>query len=119
MHLARQEGLTREQLDSLPSHVATRADAARADVCAICLCEPQCGDAHSMVKVMSWWCRSSRLTALARLGLTVQAPGYAMHSGRAAEPKKSIHTAIHTGYPYSHTYSHTCRAQWEVASIRP
>ena len=36
--------LTREQLDSLPGHVATHADAARAEVCAICLCEPERGD---------------------------------------------------------------------------
>ena len=36
--------LTREQLDSLPGHVATRADAARGETCAICLCEPEVGD---------------------------------------------------------------------------
>ena len=54
-----QARLTREELDSLPGHVATRADAARAEVCAICLCEPECGDAHSMLRVASCWCHSS------------------------------------------------------------
>ena len=60
-------GLTRAQLDSLPGHVATRADASRAEVCAICLCEPECGDvvctlacAHSFHKacVTQWLLRS-------------------------------------------------------------
>jgi len=37
----------------------TRADAARAEVCAICLCEPECGDAHSMRRVPPWQRHSS------------------------------------------------------------
>jgi len=68
------EGLTREQLDSLPSHVATRADAARADVCAICLCEPQCGDvvctlacAHRFHKAcVTQWLQRSLLCPLCK-----------------------------------------------------
>ena len=54
-----QARLTRDELDSLPGHVATRADAARAEVCAICLCEPECGDAHSMLRGPPCWCHSS------------------------------------------------------------
>ena len=54
-----QARLTREQLDSLPGHVATRADAACAQVCAICLCEPECGDAHSKLRAPSWRRHSS------------------------------------------------------------
>lgn len=66
--------LTREQLDSLPGHVATRADAACAQVCAICLCEPECGDvvctlacAHSFHKAcVTQWLQRSLLCPLCK-----------------------------------------------------